>query len=112
MRKWRAAVTGENGVTQHARLEAISMQRLILNGTYALPIASNCYLQILIPKLAPHEVNRVGAVKGVVESVVFVADLIRLTFKISEVPVELRQMIDRYGMEAHYQRHAAQYRMV
>lgn len=112
MRKWRAVVTGEDGKTQHARLEAISMQRLIVNGTYALPIASSCHLQILIPRLGPDETNRVGAVSGVVESVVFVADLIRLTFRISEVPLELRQMIDRYGMEAHYQRHAAQYRMV
>lgn len=112
MRKWRAVVTGENGVMQHARLEAISMQRLVVNGTHALPIASKCHLQILIPKLGPNEVNRVGEVSGVVESVVFVADLIRLTFKIGEVPVELRQMIDRYGMEAHYQRYSAQYRMV
>lgn len=103
---------GENGFTQQARLEAISANKLIINGTYALPIASKCRVQILIPKQSPTDTNKVSEVNGIVESVVFSADTIRLTFKIKDVPDEIRHMIDRYGMEAHYQRHSSQYRMV
>jgi hypothetical protein len=105
-------VTAESGFMQQTRIQGISLQRLVLTGYYALPINAQCRLDVLIPPLKVEDGLSVGTMQGQVESVIFSGEIIRLMFKLDTVPPEVKQQIDRYGMDAVFRREAARFSLV
>jgi hypothetical protein len=112
MRKWRVMVTADSGFMQQTRLEAISLQRLVLTGQYTLPIQSPCRFEVLIPPLKVEHGLSVGEMQGKVESVIFAGEFIRLMFRLDEVSPEVRKQIDHYHMDAAFRRDAERFSIV
>jgi hypothetical protein len=76
----------------------MSEQRAVLYSQYSLPLAARCDLQLAVPRLREGESPKSIGFSGVLESSIFSGSEVRLTFRVADMPSEVRRLIGEYGM--------------